>query len=78
MNFTVSYYRREGDEEHLPRIVGLVKLDEGIVVPGEIVDIDPSEVKEGIRVEAVLRRYSSDDPYGLIYYGLKFIPILKK
>ncbi len=78
VNFTISYYRREGDEEHLPRIVGLIKLDEGIVIPGEIVDIDLGEVKEGLRVEAVLRRYSSDDPYGLIYYGLKFIPALKK
>ncbi len=78
LTYTISYYRREGDEEYLPRIVGLIRLDEGVVVPAEIVDTSPDEVKEGLRVEAVLRRYSSDDPYGLIYYGLKFIPLLKK
>lgn len=78
IDYTVSYFRREGDEESMPRILGLIKLDDGVVVPGEITDVDPNEIKEGMRVEAVLRRLSSDDPYGLIYYGLKFMPILKK
>ncbi len=77
ISYSVSYYRREGDEELLPYITCLVKLDEGAVVPGELVDVDPSDVYIGMKVEAVLRRYSSDDPYGLIYYGLKFIPFLK-
>ncbi len=77
LSYSVSYFRREGDEEFLPRITCLVKLDEGAIVPGELVDVDPDEVYIGMKVEAVLRRYSSDDPYGLIYYGLKFIPFLK-
>ncbi|MCD6323808.1 MAG: Zn-ribbon domain-containing OB-fold protein [Desulfurococcales archaeon] len=78
LNYTISYFRKEGDEASLPRIVGLVRLDEGAIIPAEIVDVDPEEVKEGMRVEAVLRRLSSDDPYGLIYYGLKFSPALNK
>ncbi len=78
LNYTVSYYRREGDAENMPRIVALVRLDEGVVIPAEIVDSSPEEIKEGMEVEAVLRRLNSDDPYGLIYYGLKFTPVLNK
>ena len=75
--YTISYYRIEGAEEYLPRIIALIKLSEGVKVTGELVDVDPSEVSEGMEVEAVLRILSSDDPHGLIYYGLKFTPIIK-
>ena len=78
LTYTVSYYRREGDDESMPRIIGLVRLDEGVIIPAEIVDASPEELKVGVEVEAVLRRLSSDDPYGLIYYGLKFTPVLNK
>jgi uncharacterized OB-fold protein len=78
INYTVSYYRTEGSEQYLPRVVGLVKLDEGPVIIGEITDVDLNELSIGTRVEAVLRKYSSEDPNGLIYYGLKFIPVIKK
>ena len=78
VSYTVSYFRREGEEESTPRIIGLIELEEDVKVPGEIVDVEPSEIEEGMEVEAVLRRFSSDNPYGLIYYGLKFIPVLKK
>jgi len=78
VSYTVSYFRREGEEESMPRIIGLIELEEDVKVPGEIVDVEPSEIEEGMEVEAVLRRFSSDNPYGLIYYGLKFIPVLKK
>ena len=76
--FAVSYNRAEGSEEYLPRIIALIKLSEGVRVVGELVDVEPSEVSEGMEVEAVLRILSSDDPHGLIYYGLKFAPAIKK
>ncbi|MEM3142705.1 MAG: Zn-ribbon domain-containing OB-fold protein, partial [Zestosphaera sp.] len=78
INYTISYYRTEGSEQYLPRVVGLVRLDEGPVIVGEITDVDLNELSVGARVEAVLRKYSSEDPNGLIYYGLKFIPVIKK
>ncbi len=77
VNYTVSYYRTEDSDELQPRIIGLVKLDEGVIIPAEIVDVDPDSLRKGLRVEAVLRRLKSDDPFGLIYYGLKFSPVLK-
>ncbi len=76
--YTVSYNRVEGGEEYLPKIIAVVKLSEGVRVVGELVDADPAEVKEGMAVEAVLRRFSSDDPHGLIYYGIKFVPAIRR
>ncbi|RLG82052.1 MAG: DNA-binding protein [Thermoprotei archaeon] len=78
VSYTVSYFRTDSNEEYLPLIIALVRLDEGVYVTGELRDVEPAEVREGMEVETVLRRYSSDDPYGLIYYGLKFIPVIKR
>lgn len=72
VSYTISYYRVEGSEENLPKVIALIRLDEGPVVIGEIVDVNQSELRQGLRVEAVLRRLKSEDPSGLIYYGLKF------
>lgn len=77
-NFTKVYFRREASEDGLPMIVGVVKLREGARVVGEIVGVLNDEVREGMIVEAVLRRYASDDPYGVIYYGIKFKPLITK
>jgi len=77
VSFTINYFRGDTNLEGYPRIIALIELNEGIKIVGELSDVKPEEVREGIEVEAVLRRYSSDDPYGLIYYGLKFIPRIK-
>ncbi|MCX8184170.1 MAG: Zn-ribbon domain-containing OB-fold protein [Sulfolobales archaeon] len=73
--FTKVYYKRDSSEDRLPEVVGVVKLREGVRVVGEIVGIRSDEVREGMEVEAVLRKYVSDEPYGIIYYGLKFKPV---
>ncbi len=74
-SFTKVYYRRDSSEDDLPKFVGVVRLSEGVRVVGEIVGVRGDELREGMEVEAVLRRYASDDPYGVIYYGIKFKPV---
>ncbi|RLG85383.1 MAG: DNA-binding protein [Thermoprotei archaeon] len=77
IEWTVSYVRLEHLEHELPLIVGLVRLDEGPVVRGVLTDVDPKELREGMRLEAVLRRLEEDGVSGLIYYGIKFKPLSK-
>lgn len=72
-SFTVSYQHREGYERVAPTVVGTVLLDEGIEIVAPIA-ADPSELKQGMRVQATLRRYRSDSYNGLIVYGIKFRP----
>lgn len=75
-SFTKVFYKRDSSEDRLPELVGVVRLREGVRVVGEIVGVRDDELRESTEVEAVLRRYASDDPYGVIYYGIKFKPTL--
>lgn len=72
LEYTILYQARDGFEKQLPLVVGLIRLDEGVDLVAPLTDVDTSELKEGVRVEAVLRRVRSDSSNGLIQYGLKF------
>ncbi|MCC6014075.1 MAG: Zn-ribbon domain-containing OB-fold protein [Desulfurococcaceae archaeon] len=74
-NFTKVYYKQDSSEDRLPEVVAVVRLSEGVRIVGEVVGVKVDGVREGMVVEAVLRRYASDDPYGVIYYGIKFKPL---
>jgi uncharacterized OB-fold protein len=56
-----------------PYIVALIELDEGVKITAPL-DCKPEEVKEGMRVKAVFRRFGEESEEGIIYYGTKFVP----
>ncbi|HIH97037.1 MAG TPA: Zn-ribbon domain-containing OB-fold protein [Thermoplasmata archaeon] len=58
-----------------PYIMAIVELDEGPRLTAQLVDIEPENVKIGIRVKAVFRKIKEDGSKGVIYYGYKFKPI---
>jgi len=59
-------------DDEKPIYLGLVKLGE-VKIMAPIADVtDEKQLKEGARVETVLRRIKEDGESGLIYYGLKF------
>lgn len=55
-------------------IVGLIQLDEGPVIMGQIVDIMPEEVNINMRLRSVIRRLYTQDNKSIIHYGYAFIP----
>lgn len=59
---------------NVPYVIGIVELDDGIRVTGQITDTNYSELKEGMRVRMVLRILAKDGEQGLIRYGFKFVP----
>ena len=59
-----------------PYAVGIVKLDEGIQVMGQISDCNPEELKIGDRVTTQFRRINEEGTTGMIMYGYKFVPDL--
>lgn len=74
ISYTTVYAVPEGAKEYSPIYVGLIDLGVTKVV-AELTDItDPSKLKKGLEVEAVLRRTRVDREAGLIYYALKFRP----
>ncbi|MEM4970248.1 MAG: Zn-ribbon domain-containing OB-fold protein [Sulfolobales archaeon] len=76
IEYTILYQVSSRFQDNAPLIIGLVRLDEGFNMYGQIVDIDPKDLRRGIRVEAVLRRLRIDGSSGLITYGLKFRPVI--
>ncbi|MHA1198597.1 MAG: Zn-ribbon domain-containing OB-fold protein [Candidatus Heimdallarchaeaceae archaeon] len=60
---------------YVPYAVGIIELEDGIKVTGQIVDIDYSQIKVGMQVRMVLRVLAKDGKEGLIKYGFKFVPI---
>ncbi len=76
VSFTKVYAVPEGARAQSPVYVGLVDLGATKVV-AELTDItDQTQPKEGMEVEAVLRRTRVDGEAGLIYYALKFRPAI--
>jgi len=62
--------------KYSPYVVALVELDDGVRVLSQVVDVEPDEMKTGMRVEATFRRVKEDGSSGLIEYGYKFRPII--
>jgi hypothetical protein len=58
-----------------PYVVAMVKMDEGVMLTSQVIDVDFKEVKIGMRVRTTLRRVGEDGPAGVIYYGYKFAPV---
>ena len=57
-----------------PYAVVMVKTTDGVMISGQLVDVDTTQVKIGMKVRAVLRKLSTDGPSGVIHYGYKFVP----
>lgn len=75
-SYTVVYTPPEGARQEAPVAVGLVNLG-GVRVVAELTDVDPGELRSGMKVEAVLRRVREDGEAGVIYYAVKFRPALE-
>ncbi|MEM2127021.1 MAG: Zn-ribbon domain-containing OB-fold protein [Candidatus Bathyarchaeia archaeon] len=61
-------------ERFAPYVVALVELEDGVKILSQIVDVEPEEVKAGMRVEATFRKIREDGTSGIIEYGYKFRP----
>jgi uncharacterized protein len=77
-SFSTMYNAPQGFEDQKPYTIALVKLDDGPMVTAQLTDIEPSDVKIGLRVEMVTRKLREDGPEGQIVYGYKFRPLLNQ
>jgi len=75
-SYTTIYNAPEGDEENVPYIIALVKLEEGPMITAQLTDVESDEVQIGLPVEMVTRKLLEQGQEGLIQYGYKFRPEL--
>ncbi len=77
VSYTIIHYPPEGYEKCAPYAVAVIELSDGTRVLGQLTDVDISEVKTGMEVEAVFRRITEEGKDGIIEYGIKFRPVLR-
>ena len=79
-SFTTVYDAPAGFEEYAPYRVALIKLEEGPMVTAQLTDWGDEVLEIGTPVEMVVRRLRVDgDPdRGMIVYGYKFRPVMKR
>ncbi len=70
-SFTKIHVPAEAFKESAPYVVGVIKLDEGPMVEGHIVE-SGKEVAIGVTVKQVFRKMYTDGEEGLINYHFKF------
>lgn len=78
LSWTVIRNPPKGYEKYTPYIVAFIKLDDGAKILSQVVDIEPEEMRIGLRVEATFRRVREDGSSGIIEYGYKFRPVIEE
>ena len=75
VSYSIVYSATDAARFETPIVLALVDLGVARVI-AEITDVDPSEISEGMKVEAVLRKVREEGESGVIVYALKFRPLL--
>ena len=70
----VTMLRMVGFADLPPRYVCIVRLDDGVELETELVDVTPEQAQVGLRVRLMFRRLRRDGN-GTELYGYKFAPL---
>lgn len=76
ISYTIIHIPPKGYEKYSPYAVAIIKLEDGTKVIGQLTDVKLSEIKVGMKVEAVFRKVRENESSGIIEYGIKFRPLL--
>jgi len=78
LTYSMIHSVPEGFDSNVPYPVALIELEDGTKLTAQLTDCDTSEISMGMPVEMSIRRIREDGRTGLITYGYKFRPIVKK
>jgi len=76
LTYTVIHTPPHKFEDQAPYAMGIVELDDGARVTGQIVDCDFGDLTIGMPVKIEFRKIFSEGESGIICYGYKFVPVL--
>ena len=74
VTYSIVHDAAEGFEMQVPYVLAIVRTTEGPQLTGQVVDVDPKEVKVGLKVRATFRKLREEGKAGVIHYGYKFVP----
>jgi uncharacterized protein len=73
-SYTIVHEAAEGFEMQVPYALALIQTPEGPLLTGQVVDVEPEDVRIGMKVRAAFRKLREDGEAGVIHYGYKFAP----
>ncbi len=73
--YSIVYEAPAANDMLKPYVVVMVRTDDGVMVTGQLVDVNIEDVAIGMRVRAVMRKLDTDGESGVIHYGFKFVPV---
>jgi uncharacterized OB-fold protein len=76
VTWTVIMNPPQGFEKYHPYVVALIELEDGVRLMSQVVDVEPENVRAGMKLEAVFRKVREDGSDGIIQYGYKFRPAI--
>lgn len=74
ISYTIIRVPPQQFADQAPYAVGIVELEDGIKLTGQIVDCDFNDLKTGMKVKIEFRKIFQDGESGILCYGYKFIP----
>jgi uncharacterized OB-fold protein len=74
LTFTIIRVPPHQFVDQAPYAVGIVELDDGVKLTGQIVDCEFEDIKIGQRVKIEFRKIFQDGESGILCYGYKFVP----
>jgi len=77
-SYSTVYHPPVGFKQDAPYTVALVRLEEGPLVTAQLTDVEADQVEVGMPVEMVTRRLQAEGEEGVISYGYKFRPLLRR
>ena len=74
VSYTVVHEAPAQYEMMKPYVLAIIEMEEGCRLTSQVIDVEPSKVKIGMRVESAFRKLGQDGESGIIHYGYKFRP----
>ncbi|UCC40507.1 MAG: Zn-ribbon domain-containing OB-fold protein [Candidatus Aminicenantes bacterium] len=74
ISFTIIRVPPHQFVDQAPFAVGIVELDDGVKLTGQIVDCDFEDMKIGQRVRIEFRKIFQEGESGILCYGYKLVP----
>jgi len=74
VTFTIVHDAPKDFDMMKPYALAIVEMEEGVRLTSQVIDVEPAEVKIGMRVETAFRKLGEEGAAGVIHYGYKFRP----
>ena len=62
-SYTTTYVPTPGFEDKVPYAIGLIELDEGVRIIGNLINVDPENVQIGMKVKVAFEKLTDDIDY---------------